>query len=289
MLIEYDHRSFREWVRGKRVIVVGPAPYLLEPSWADWGAVIDSYDIVVRIKNGFLLEERHWPHLGRRCDVLYTNMDGSTTVLTPETVKKLAAMGCRYIVNPQPQTDRDRRLYISPNFRRHHEDFMKKLPRLGAEQIPIRVRFNRSLNNYEKLARRLKARPTILPMAIEDLRSAGASEICLTGFSFRLSWDPPRPPSVSSSRSRKHRASQVADAFGVPGKTRVFPDARDVPGKTPAAYQDFYKSSRQEENSHRNVGRVHNIQGEFEYAKKRLSKNDISADRFIRQLLVGTP
>lgn len=63
-------KQFYDYVRGKRIIMVGPAPYL---EGQKMGKEIDSYDIVVRINHGILLSKNNPEDYGSRTDVLYVN------------------------------------------------------------------------------------------------------------------------------------------------------------------------------------------------------------------------
>lgn len=71
--------KFFEFVKGKRVIFVGPAPIMRDKGLGDW---IDSFDIVAR-SNGaiFLLDEEDYrKDYGSRCDILFVNRQFSREV-----------------------------------------------------------------------------------------------------------------------------------------------------------------------------------------------------------------
>jgi hypothetical protein len=61
-------RKFNEYLRGKKVIIVGPASYMLEKESADF---IESFDVVVRLNRGWNVKEELKKNLGARTDVRY--------------------------------------------------------------------------------------------------------------------------------------------------------------------------------------------------------------------------
>jgi hypothetical protein len=63
-------KKYYDYLKGKRIIMVGPAPYL---EGKKMGKEIDSYDIVVRINHGILLSKNNPEDYGSRTDVLYVN------------------------------------------------------------------------------------------------------------------------------------------------------------------------------------------------------------------------
>ena len=67
-----DHDRLAEWLKGKRVVIVGPAPYL---EGQGKGKEIDSYDVVIRINKGWQLAEKRPEEFGSRTDVLFHCME----------------------------------------------------------------------------------------------------------------------------------------------------------------------------------------------------------------------
>lgn len=62
-------KDYSDYLRGKRVVFVGPAGYTEDMGL---GGKIDSYDVVVRVNNGIGLACKFPQDLGTRTDVLYT-------------------------------------------------------------------------------------------------------------------------------------------------------------------------------------------------------------------------
>ena len=66
---QYNDKQFKEYIRGKRVAVVGP-----KPSSNSDGVAIDSFDIVVRCNyRGQIMLDDNKRHKGGRCDISYFN------------------------------------------------------------------------------------------------------------------------------------------------------------------------------------------------------------------------
>jgi hypothetical protein len=63
-------KQYYDYLKNKRIIMVGPAPYL---EGQKLGKEIDSYDVVVRINHGILLSKNNPEDYGSRTDVLYVN------------------------------------------------------------------------------------------------------------------------------------------------------------------------------------------------------------------------
>ena len=63
-------KEYYDYLKGKRIIMVGPAPYL---EGQGLGKEIDKYDIVVRINHGILLAKNNPEDYGSKTDVLYVN------------------------------------------------------------------------------------------------------------------------------------------------------------------------------------------------------------------------
>lgn len=67
---EADTKSFREYIRGKRVVFVGPSPVLQGKAK---GEFIDSHEVVVRTGGSVPVPKELWRDYGRRTEVWYVN------------------------------------------------------------------------------------------------------------------------------------------------------------------------------------------------------------------------
>jgi len=63
-------KEFYDYLKGKRIIMVGPAPYL---EGRGLGKEIDSYDVVIRINHGIVLAKTNPEDYGSKTNVLYVN------------------------------------------------------------------------------------------------------------------------------------------------------------------------------------------------------------------------
>lgn len=176
-------KRYREFLKGKRVILVGPAAYL---ETMQMGPIIDSYDIVARVKKGFPVPERLINEYGAKTHVIYSNLKYATKKDTngvqfyqnnfePSHQSLMIDKGISYIVCPYP-TDY-----------RHFKDFMNQFCAVYriADKIPVATWKNK-YNKFNELRELLGGHdPTILMAALYDLIDSEATEIFITGFSFR--------------------------------------------------------------------------------------------------------
>lgn len=68
--ISDDEKTLANAVKGKKVIVVGPSPWMNNKKF---GKEIDSYDIVVRVNQGIYLPINYSEDYGSRTDIIYTS------------------------------------------------------------------------------------------------------------------------------------------------------------------------------------------------------------------------
>ena len=74
--------EYFDFLKDKRVVVVGPAR---SAEGKRQGSLIDSYDVVVRIKSRFVAEDRK-DDLGTRGDILYTDDHEANDIVPGDTV-----------------------------------------------------------------------------------------------------------------------------------------------------------------------------------------------------------
>jgi hypothetical protein len=60
--------KYKHYLSGKKVCIVGPAPKIIGSSS---GEVIDSYDIVVRLNNGYMFCDKHREDIGMKMNIIY--------------------------------------------------------------------------------------------------------------------------------------------------------------------------------------------------------------------------
>ena len=61
-------KAFSEYLKDKRIVIVGPAPHLLD---SENGNIIDDFDIVVRINKSFPVKKEMQMYLGSKTDIIY--------------------------------------------------------------------------------------------------------------------------------------------------------------------------------------------------------------------------
>ena len=70
----------------KRVIIVGPAEYLLKSNNKDF---IDSFDIVIRIKSGYPVPKKYINNLGSKTNIIYSNLVPIRNNFTRNNLKEI--------------------------------------------------------------------------------------------------------------------------------------------------------------------------------------------------------
>lgn len=96
-------KSYNEFLKDKRVVIVGPSPSLEGSGKGDW---IDSFDIVVRINKAFPVEEGMTEDIGSRTDIHYhclcTEMHCGGPVFYQEMKDQNVFVSCPYPKWVQP-------------------------------------------------------------------------------------------------------------------------------------------------------------------------------------------
>lgn len=75
---KYDN-EYKNFIRGKNVIIVGPAPWL---KGKKLGKLIDSHDVVVRLNMGLYLAQDNPEDFGKKVNVLYLNTEHRLSIGT---------------------------------------------------------------------------------------------------------------------------------------------------------------------------------------------------------------
>lgn len=174
--------SFREFVKGKTIALVGPGAAASE---IEQGALIDNYDFVARVKSFYVPEEKRKFH-GSRVDFLYTDNDQTNDVLPGDRVDS----------EGDKQT-----IYMHPdNLRRRQEILQNEVKVVISTHPQAEWFFNRFINPLVRMAnltnvrvlpdepymeiRKETFRPNAGFSAIIDIVSLPFSEIYITGIDF---------------------------------------------------------------------------------------------------------
>lgn len=96
--------DFANLIKGKRVLVIGPSPYL---EGKNLGKIFDEYDLVVRLNHGACLAESNPTDYGSKTDILYCNqkMRHHYKNQYPRSwMKELKALNVTYQIFPDATT-----------------------------------------------------------------------------------------------------------------------------------------------------------------------------------------
>jgi len=64
-------KKYSKFLKGKKVVIVSGSPYIIG---SNQGKLIDSYDIVVRVNQGYFACDKMKSDIGCRTDILYTSL-----------------------------------------------------------------------------------------------------------------------------------------------------------------------------------------------------------------------
>jgi len=154
-------KKFTEYVRDKRVIIVGPASYLVGKCM---GELIDSYDIVVRLNKSIPLPDELKKDVGTRTDILYN-------CLHPDSVGEISYQRFKevdFLVCPYPP--KTAFLMDIIRFKRQNNG-----------KIPFR---HIDLEYYNQVESKMGTRPNTGTCAILDLLRFPIKELYITGITF---------------------------------------------------------------------------------------------------------
>ena len=157
--------SFEDFVRGKRVVVVGPAPSIVGSKQK---AKIDGYDIVVRINKAVPVPEAMKADVGTRTTILYNCLNTDPENGGKLDPKVLKQAGVSHVRCPYPE---------KPPFARDIEKARKM------KWGPIKLSWT-SIGTYDNWEKGMESRPNSGICAILDLLSYPIEELYITGFTF---------------------------------------------------------------------------------------------------------
>lgn len=145
-------------LKDKKVIVVGPASYL---EGSKKGNFIESFDVVVRLNNGYDIHESYIEDVGKRTDVLYHCLWGPHFPNSiPHLNQKVKYLKCSY-----------------PNILPFSLD-IGKFNKVNRDRIKFEPY---QLSKYEELFNILESRPNTGTSAIYDLMSYEIKSLHISG------------------------------------------------------------------------------------------------------------
>ncbi len=152
--------AFADFIKGKSVCVVGPAPVMIGRGL---GKEVESFDVVVKTGNAPTINDPNYFHdYGRRCDVLYINRS-TYTDFREIPLREWKTKGVRHV-----------RLRTSDA---RHAQAMA--PHFHTEKIPDLF--------YEPISETQDDVPLMGVVIVRELLAAGAGRVYLTGFDFNTS------------------------------------------------------------------------------------------------------
>ena len=160
------------YLKGKRVVLVGPAPSVIDSAQA---ALIDSYDVVVRLNKALPIPKDLQKDIGTRCDILYNCMNPSDDCGGTININTLNKYGVKFLVGAYPPVDS-----------------------VGTTKLRIKTDnlsfYNKNRNNWRSFCYtdkthflslwKLMRLPNTGTMAILDLLRFDIKELYITGITF---------------------------------------------------------------------------------------------------------
>lgn len=162
---QYD-TQYNEFLKNKRVIVVGPSPSLEN---TNSGTEIDKYDIVVRINKAFPIEDGMEKDLGSRTDIHYHCLCTTMHCGGPVFYKEM----------------KDSNVFVSCPYPKWVKPFYDDVTRFELDNKKWNLPFHIiDTDYYLSLAKMLGTRPNSGILTILDLLAYDVKELHITGFTF---------------------------------------------------------------------------------------------------------
>lgn len=169
--------NFKEYLRDKRIVLVGPSSTLLDNKD---GNLIDSYDIVIRIKKAFPIDPKLYLYIGKRTDVLATHLKVKQNNFVKKSDLSKILNNIKWIYMPFAiNIDPFNKFY--KNFRSVYNKFYKNY---NGKKI-TNVHITPYSNEYMLHSNNMKTTPTTGAATMLDLLNYDFKELYITGFTFR--------------------------------------------------------------------------------------------------------
>ena len=201
--------TYAEFLKGKRVCLVGPAPHLIGSKSK---ALIESYDVVVRLNVALPVPPERFEDIGERTDVLYNclseDVDNGGKVDFDGWSKTI-----QWLASPYPKHGVfKRQMDIFENKNAKHGNILK------AHFIDT--------NYYVKMEQDLKCRPNSGFGAIMDILNHDIAELYVTGITFfQGGYDPKYRPKIEGVvvKDAQHSETLVNNRMNKHGNHRQQP------------------------------------------------------------------
>jgi len=173
--------SLASYLKGKKVILVGPSKYL---DGAGLGSWIDSFDVIIRQKNGFPVQASQIADLGSKTDLYYSNLKPAQHNFTPQVYYEMSKL--KMIIIPYPLSGP--RNYPSQGLFKTLQKTIKNISHEIHRVIPnfkVPIKVDQSSDYFLLLEKEMDTRPTTGMLTIMDILQYPIKELHLTGFTFR--------------------------------------------------------------------------------------------------------
>ncbi len=217
------NQNFNEYLRGKRVALVGPANVVSGSSNGDY---IDGFDIVIRLNKSFEISPDRYKDYGSRTDVLYHCLypfdakGGGKAIMDMPFIQK---QSYKYIIGAFP---------YSGNMQR----YINKFRNLNKQQTPFTLL---DAAVHKQTHQGCKGKPNTGTVAIFDLLSRPIDELFITGITFF------RTAYYKGYREGDHSLRQVQSKFSKDSHTcfkNQFQYFKDTAAKDERVVLDEYLS-----------------------------------------------
>jgi hypothetical protein len=189
--------QYAEYLERKRIVLVGPSPFVLTKRE---GNLIDSYDIVVRIKKSYPVPKKLHKFIGKKTDILCTHLKLTQNNFDYNSLNQLQK-DISWIVSPFP--------LIKPfdKFYRYFDNYYTRFLVLNKhyKKKPIHVVTN--LDYYNNHVFSMKTTPTTATAFLLDILQYNFKELYITGITFRTDGYYPQYKSKEEDSESLHRTT----------------------------------------------------------------------------------
>ena len=189
--------NYANFIKDKRVILVGPAQSIRSKEWGEW---IDSFDIVVRTNGAIFLtdNEEYKKDYGGRCDVLYVNVQFHREI-SPFPLKEWKDKGVQFLC-----------------FKGGSRLLQEKNPHLHCRRIS---------KNAMALNHRIEG--TLYgPLIVQDLLDFGPKELYITGMDFYVTKPPVFIPGDYREYFPEYLPKKIRDKADIKNIGRIDPHGK---------------------------------------------------------------
>jgi hypothetical protein len=160
------NRQYNDFLKGKSVVIVGPASYL---EGRGLGEFFDSFDVVVRLNRSFPVTNTN--DYGTRCDIRYHNMSQNNAQGGPLDIDLMLSLGVKYVSSPFPK-----------HMDYFHNDIVECERQLSGSGIEFHHWSD--LEQFLTFHMLLNTRPNIGTCAILDLLNYDIKSLHVSGITF---------------------------------------------------------------------------------------------------------